>query len=369
MRWWSLAAVLSLGCSSSRGDGGDNTPPGDERRPSEAARCSIEDLPGSLGGSGAGVVAVTRGPRRVLLLRWVGDGEDPSLPPRAQEVAWRWSDGEHAGAVYTSSSAEPFPRLAWTGAGFLLHHRAGLEWRDRTLEAPRPLRGLLPPGACLVRLTELAEGAVVTWLSRCDAVDGAEGHALFLGPNGEVRRRVQGLAESQGPARLSQLSARWDFGRVVLQGLNVTSGLPQWWLFDGEGERLADGHGELAACPRSGCVRVWASGENGAAVPEEAMLLKVDPLRGGHGFTTNIAARDVRAVAVSGDRVLALRSPAAGAGCDLAVVDVARRQVLADRHEEGLACSEGSVRPTARGFVVAVTGPQGPRLRALDCAR
>jgi hypothetical protein len=117
-------------------------------------------------------------------------------------------------------------------------------------------------------------------------------------------------------------------------------------------------------------VRVRAAGENGGGeVPEEAMLLRVDPLRGGVGFTTNISARDVRAVAVSGDRVLSLRSPVAGTGCDLAVVDVARRLVLADRHEDGLACTEGSVRATPRGFALALGGPPRPMLRLVDCAR
>ena len=96
----------------------------------------------------------------------------------------------------------------------------------------------------------------------------------------------------------------------------------------------------------------------------------VDRFGAHRGFTVRLQRATVRGFAVSGDLLLVLHSPQGG-GCDLSILDLEERLVVAEHHENSTrACEERHVRALPRGFALAgFELPMGAFSVAFDCSR
>lgn len=286
-----------------------------------------------------------------------------------------WSDGRRVGSVDDAERLRP-DLMAWTGHRLLALSADRLESYNDAVEDRRPLRAALPYGATDASLVELPGRAAVVGTRVARGQSAGSAFVQFLGADGEPTGALHTLSSETG-AVVSAVRARWDFGRLV-----VTATVPDlsyvYWVLDADGAVLNSGtNGATVACPRGGCLRVFdaqqGTTDNEIHV-ENTGFLRVESLDGNTRYDTNAEATSLRAVAVSGDRVMVMMTPANEAlGCTVRVIDVSRRQVVADGpdfHDDGLTCELSRVRPIAKGFAIAVSdATHGVGVRTIECGR
>ncbi len=388
--WLVVGAALAGGCSgrdtSTEADGA--TPLAAENSPNNGAYRCVVGAPTPVLASGAAVALVgspwtTRGPDGVRAYARVGSGD---------ELHWRGArdEGDVAARLGLREGA-----FGWAGERFVavLSERANRdddlsvpEWRrhrvvslDARHEDLAAVRAALPENACDPTVTEMADRAMLTWHRRtADGCDAGSAWFQLLGARGEVLGPAQPLTERDADGRVVDvrvraLSARWDFARAVLEAQRSDTGLDVAWIVDPASEVLwtgpTGGAEGVVACPRGGCLRVRVAEEPSANAGLGGKSLSFERLLGGGGgFTVNAPVSDLVDVAVSGDRALTLHSPAEGsAGCDLVVVDLAARAVVAQHHADAVACDLRYVHATPRGFVITSAEGAGGAARAIDC--
>ncbi len=306
-------------------------------------------------------------------LHWRGARAEGDVPARLglREGAFGWA-GERFVAVLSerANRDDDLSEPEWRR-----HRVVSLDARHEDLTA---VRAALPESACAPAVTEMAGRAMLTWHRRtADGCDAGSGWFQLLGARGEALGPAQPLTERDPDGRVvdvrvRELSARWDFGRAVLQAQRSDTGLDLAWIVDPAGEVLwtgpTGGAEGAVACPRGGCLRVRVADEVSANAAVGGKRLSFERLLGGGGFAVNAPVTDLVGVVVSGDRALTLHSPAEGsAGCDLVVVDLAARAVVAQHHADAVACDVRYVRATPRGFVVTSAEGAGGASRAIDC--
>jgi hypothetical protein len=327
------------------------------------------------------------GPSGVRAYAWLGSGAE-----------LRWNDGRRSLPANAAISLRE-GRFAWTGERYLvvtserfdeaapfadpLELSATPDWRNHrvyTTDAMhgdlRPVRSSVPANACDVRVTETVSGALVTWFRRGPSgCEEGEPWVLAFDARGDVIGSPHSLSVAGGGVRVQSLAARWDFGRAVVTGRGDRT---HTWVLDANGAMIAaEATGDIA-CPRSGCARVRVEAEVSTTNTDDeggATALRFDPLGvdrfGAHrGFTVRLRRATVRGFAVSGDLVLVLHSPQGG-GCDLSILDLEERVVVAEHHENSTrACEERHVRALPRGFALAgFELPMGAFSVAFDCSR
>jgi hypothetical protein len=187
----------------------------------------------------------------------------------------------------------------------------------------------------------------------------------MVGPGGELLADPQPLTGA--PWVLRTLSARWDFGRFVVEGQTVGRPASVWsWVLDPDGRSAWSGAGRVV-CPVSGCFRVDFAGAMGG----QTQALRLVPLADPSGAipTTIYTNGEIAALAVSGSRVLVLNEPLAGErGCAVHVFDVGRRDVPHESASDHINCAPGSVLATPQGFAILEYDPEhGAAVRALTC--
>lgn len=318
----------------------------------------------------------------------------------AQEL--RWNDGRRSvpvPAALLARESRPIGvmregRLAWTGSRYLVvsseREEAGdpdlalePDWRNHrvfTTDAAhgdvRAVRAPIPPNACDVRVTETGAGALVTWFRRTGdgCAEGGDAWAMAFDGRGEPVGVARALTFAGAPVHVRSLSARWDFGRAVVSGRGDRA---VSWVLDVAGATVAAEDSGDVACPRAGCARVRVEAErtNTDGQPGGATSLRFEPLGaerfGAHrSFHVRLQQGTVRGLAVSGDLLLVLHSPQGG-GCDLSILDLEQRAVVAEHHEDSTrACDERHVRALPRGFALAgFELPAGPFTVSFDCTR
>jgi hypothetical protein len=327
------------------------------------------------------------GPSGVRAYAWLNSGAE-----------LRWNDGRRSLSANAPIALRE-GRFAWTGERYLavtserfdeaapfadpLELSATPDWRNHRVYTTdgahgdlRPVRAGLPSNACDVRVTETSGGALVTWFRRGPGgCEEGEPWALAFDGHGDPIGPPRALGVAGGVVRVQSLAARWDFGRAVVTGRGDRT---HTWVLDAAGATVATESTGDIACPRTGCARVRVEAEVSTTnVDDEggASALRFDPLGvdrfGAHrGFTVRLQRATVRGFAVSGDLLLVLHSPQGG-GCDLSILDLEERLVVAEHHENSTrACEERHVRALPRGFALAgFELPMGAFSVAFDCSR
>lgn len=369
---WFVALALANGCSGSsesppppeapRGNGANAAPTGYQCAVAPRVPVAPHDPNAALGETSPWFVGGPSGVRAYALL---GGGAE-----------LRWNDGRRS-VPARSPVALREGRFAWAGQRYLvvaseqvnaddtLDFPAAPEWRnhrvyttDAAHDDVRSVRAPIPANACDVRVTETGGGALVTWFRRGPA-GCAEGEAwaLAFDARGEAVGGARALTSAGLPVRVQSLAARWDFGRAVVTGRGDRT---HTWVLDAAGATVAtEATGDIA-CPRAGCARVRLEAERSDPVGEDggATALRLEPLGaervGAHrSFSVRLQRPTVRGLAVSGDLLLVLHNPQGG-GCDLSILDLEQRTVVAEHHEDSTrACEERHVRSLPRGFALA----------------
>ncbi len=349
-----------------------------------AYRCIVRDPTPLLQNANVALVGapwVTRGPGgfRVYArvgsgqeLHWRGPGGEGDVPARVglREGAFGWA-GERFVAVLSERVSPPDDALDlepdWRG------HR--VVTFDERHDGAAPVRTALPESACAPAVTEMAGRAMLTWHRRTrEGCDGGDGWYQLLGRRGEPLGAAHQLTEGGLDVGVRQLRGRWDFGRAVIVAQRSDTGLDLAWVVDASGEVVwsgsTGGAEGVVACPRGGCLRVRVGHDVATSDGLGGNSLRFERLVGGGAFAVTAPVNDVLGVAVSGDRVLALHSPqVTSAGCDLTVVDLATRAVVAQHHADALSCDERYVRATPRGFVIASADTASGVSRVIDCGQ
>lgn len=305
-------------------------------------------------------------------LRWSDGRSDHAVPRDLKLFAGQfgWAGERFVAAPHTPSSN-----------GFDLDFadadtREGLRLVafDASMGDAHPLRTGVPANACNLRITELPGHVLLTWIRRGEeGCTGGEPFVQLLGARGEALTAPRKLTDDNSDdVSVQTLSARWDFGHVVLTG---RGGRTYTWVLDTAGEVLRREFGGDIACLRNGCARVRIDSENSTGGGVGGSTLRFDPLFDGTAqhtqtYRVHVQLPAVSAMAVSGDRLLVLRA-AEPSGCDLTVVDTMQHTVVSELHEEAMsACDDAHVRATPRGFALAAVDPTaGSVTRALDCTR
>lgn len=317
------------------------------------------------------------------LLRWHDGRRAASV-----DATLRLRDGRVVGALREGS-------FAWTGERYLVVTSEQVDafeldvpydlsdWRnhrvfttDEQHNALRAVRTVLPPNACDVRVTSLGTGALLTWFRRngdnC-RIPG-EAWALAFNHRGEPIAPARPLTFAGETVRVRALTARWDFGRAVLTGRGDRT---VTWILDTVGSVVATQDTNDVVCPRTGCARVRLEAERsevdgtfGGGVSVRFEPFGNDRMALHRSFLIRLQKGTLRGLAVSSDLVLLLHSPQGG-GCDLSIVDLEQRLVVAEHHEASTrACEERHVHALPRGFVLAgYELPQGPFTVSFDCTR
>ncbi len=345
-------------------------------------RCLVRDPSTVLPATSAALVGIpwaTRGPEGVRVYARVGSGS---------ELHWKSARGE--GDVPAQKGLRE-GAFGWTGERFvaILSERtlpyeddlAFNDWRHHrvvTLDADHGdqsvTRTALPENACAPAVTEMAGRVMLTWFRRGrEGCNGGVGGYQLLGRRGEALGPARALSEGGGDVAVRSLRARWDFGRAVVVAQRSDAPLDTAWVLDASGEALWSGsYGGLdgvVACPASGCVRVKVGREGSAGDGLGGTSLHFDRLVGAGGFSVTSPVNDVVGAVVSGDRVLTLHTAASSTGgCDITVVDLSARAIVAQHHAESLSCDERHVRATPRGFVITSAESAPGVSRVLDCA-
>lgn len=319
----------------------------------------------------SGLRAYTRSPSRDL--RWNDGRRDHAVPADlmffAGQLGW-------TGERYIAAPGAPTPPegLEFDGVNPDTRDNLRLFSYDAAFGDARTLRAGLPANACGLRITEMPGRVLVTWIRRgSDGCFGGEPLMMLLGARGEVIVPPRALADDNSDyVNIQTLTARWDFGHAVITG---RGGRTYTWVVDTSGEVLRREFGGDVACLRHGCARLRIESENSAGGGVGGNSLRFDPLYDGTAQSTqtyrvHVQIPSLSALSVSGDRLLLLRA-AEPTGCDLTVVDVTQRTVVAELRDETMsACDDAHVRATPRGFALAATDPvAGAVSRSLDCTR
>ncbi len=347
-----------------------------------AYRCIVRDPSTVLPSSSAALVGVpwaTRGPEGVRIYARVGSGA---------ELHWKSARGEGDVPAQRGLREGAF---GWTGERFVaimsertLPYEDDLafnDWRHHRVVALdaehgdlQTTRTALPESACAPTVTEMAGRVMLTWFRRNrDGCNGGVGAYQLLGRRGEPIGAPRALSEGGGDVAVRSLRARWDFGRAVLVAQRSDAPLDTAWVLDASGEALWSGSyggvDGVVACPASGCVRVKVGREGSAGDALGGTSLRFDRLVGAGGFSVTSSVNDVVGAVVSGDRVLTLHTAASSnGGCDITVVDLSARAIVAQHHAESLSCDERHVHATPRGFVITSAESAPGVARVLDCA-
>lgn len=281
--------------------------------------------------------------------------------------------------------------VAWTGQRLIYVADHRLESVDARFERPTALR-LALDATSRVRLIQRPGAVLAMWMRTTR--DGDQPLVAMLGPTGDVtmapraledpvrdeaeepefegdaRRRTRRRGRGElGAGRVQSVTARWDFGRFVVQARGFDRARYFAWVLDPDGQTLWSTHwqGEgQVACPSSGCVRLSPTLDPATGTT----VLKVQRVDDGQDFNTSVAVRELRGASVSGDRVLVLHADPGGesTGCSVDVVDVSRHAVVGELSEPEMACDPASVASLPRGFALAVPeGDRGVLLRTVEC--
>lgn len=362
----STAVVLALCAACSSGakiDAGVGGPDPNAAVNSARRRCVVRDR-----------VRVDAG-RSARVLTWARSPGGPALFVNLGASVGVVSDG----ASMRSSDGFFDPRgAAWVDGRYLLVDGESLVSADASLNESRATRRDLRPPA-----VALAGGAshalLVTGRLARGAASGYALEAAVLGPDGAALGPSRSLgAPVEG---LRGVSARWDFGRYVVTAESDRAPARRSWVLGPDAELLWDSRTStdedademaLVACPSRGCVRVRGLVRGGE--DPSLYLAPIDaPQR---GWFVGVRDGAQRAVAASGERVAVLHEPPGLGGCQVTVVDVARREILADFGESFLRCDPSEVMATPTGFVLGggYVDPDGDGAgstavwtRALDC--
>lgn len=376
-------AALSWGCSSTPAspdaDTAANT--SGEGLRNAAYRCIVRDPVPVIPSTSAALVGVpwaTRGPDgpRVYArvgsgaeLRWKGahDEGDVVAQRALREGAFGWS-GERFIAI-ASERATPYEDdLAFND---WRHHR--VLSLDANHGDAQSLRTALPENACAPTVTEMAGRVMLLWYRRGrEGCNGGPASYQLLGRRGEALGGAHPLSEGGVDVSVRTLRARWDFGRLVVSAQRTDPPLDTAWILDASGDVLwtgpTDGIEGVVACPTSGCVRIKVGREGSTGDGVGGTSLRFERLVGVGGFSVSTPVNDVVGAVVSGDRVLTLHTATTSSGgCDLTVVDLSARAIVAQHHAESFLCDERHVKATPRGFVITSAESATGTSRVLDC--
>ena len=379
-----VCASLALGCSSKTEapDAEVQASGAGEGLGAGAYRCIVRDPVAVLPSTSAAMVGVpwtTRGPDGPRVYARVGSGS---------ELHWKGSRDE--GDVPAGRSLRE-GAFGWTGERFvaIVSERANAyeddlgynDWRHHRVLSldgahgdAQTLRTALPENACAPSVTELGGRVLLMWYRRGrDNCESGEAMYQLLGRRGEALSNARSLGEGDSTAVVRSLRARWDFGRAVVVAQRRDAPLDAAWVIDASGESLwtgpTGGLEGVVACPASGCVRVRVGREGSTGEVLGATTLRFERLVGAGSITVPATVNDVVGAVVSGNRVLTLHTPSASTGgCDINVVDLTARAVVAQHHADSMTCDERYVRAMPRGFVItSAENPTGVS-RVLDCA-
>lgn len=302
-----------------------------------------------------------------LVSPWLAPGPGrPRVVARVSasgELFWREADTETEASIQSALSLAPHA-LGWTGRGFVGVVDGRATFTDAAFSSPRTVRRVSLDRAISLSVASREGAVLVAWLQEGRAQDGVGSPwVALLGPEGELAMEPRPLGSAADP--LVTLQARWDFGRFVVEGETTSGSGVRSWVLEPDGRDAWTGVGPIA-CPLSGCVRIERAAAPGGRAQSLRLVSVVDPTT---AIDTNIAASNVFATVVSGDRVLMLHPPLQGElGCAIHVYDVGHHTVAHESLSDLLSCAPGSAIAAPSGFVVLEVDPaRGIAARALSC--